>query len=115
MQKVALVAFNGETMCFAHVLLNALDMHARNYDVKLIIEGSATRQVLDLTEPGRPFADLYAKVKAAGLITAVCRACAAKMGSLESAEAQSLPLAGEMSGHPPLAEWAGAGYQIITF
>ena len=115
MQKVALVAFNGETMCFAHALLNALDMHSRNYDVKLIIEGSAARQVLDLSVPGVPFADLYAKVKAAGLITAVCRACASKMGSLEAAEAQSLPLVGEMSGHPPLAEWVQGGYQIITF
>jgi hypothetical protein len=114
MQKVALVAFNGETMCFAHALLNALDMHSRNYDVKLIIEGSATRQILDLNEPGKPFADLYAKVKAAGLITAVCRACASKMGSLEAAEAQSLPLVGEMSGHPPLAEWVQGGYQVIT-
>jgi hypothetical protein len=28
MKKVSLFAFNGEFMCFIHVLLNALDMHA---------------------------------------------------------------------------------------
>ena len=26
-KKIALVAFQGETMCFSHVLLNAIDMH----------------------------------------------------------------------------------------
>jgi hypothetical protein len=28
MKKLALVAFNGEFMCFIHVLLNALDVKA---------------------------------------------------------------------------------------
>jgi len=37
--KVALFAFNGDPMCFAHVLINALDLREKNYDVRLIIEG----------------------------------------------------------------------------
>ena len=43
MKKVALVVFNGEFMCFVHVLLNALDMKERGYDVKIVIEGAATK------------------------------------------------------------------------
>jgi hypothetical protein len=31
--RVVLVAFNGESMCFVHVLLNALDMKAKGYEV----------------------------------------------------------------------------------
>jgi hypothetical protein len=31
MKKVALFAFNGEPMCFVHVLLNALDMKEKDY------------------------------------------------------------------------------------
>jgi hypothetical protein len=50
-EKIALVAFNGEPMCFVHVLLNALDMHERGYDVKVIIEGSATRTANTLDGP----------------------------------------------------------------
>ena len=42
-KKVAIFAFNGETMCFAHALLNALDMKEKGYDIKLVIEGSATK------------------------------------------------------------------------
>ena len=32
MKKVALFAFNGELMCFVHVLLNALDMKEKGYE-----------------------------------------------------------------------------------
>ena len=33
MKKVVLFAFNGDFMCFIHVLLNALDMHEKGYEV----------------------------------------------------------------------------------
>jgi hypothetical protein len=45
MEKIALVAFNGELMCFAHILLNAFDMKTRNYQVEIIMEGSATKLI----------------------------------------------------------------------
>jgi hypothetical protein len=43
MKKIALFAFNRESFCFVNVLLNALDMNEKGYDVKVIIEGSATK------------------------------------------------------------------------
>ncbi|MBN1249136.1 MAG: DsrE family protein [Anaerolineae bacterium] len=114
-QKVALFAFNGEPMCFVHVFLSALDMAARDYDVKIIIEGSSTKTVNDFNEPGAQFHGLYQEVKASGLIDCVCKACAAKMGALPGIEAQGLPLCSEMKGHPSMARYIDAGYQIITF
>jgi len=33
MKKVALFAFNGESLCFVHVLLNALDLKDKGYEV----------------------------------------------------------------------------------
>jgi hypothetical protein len=38
MKKYALFVFNGDPMCFIHVLLNALDMHARQDTVRVILE-----------------------------------------------------------------------------
>ena len=35
MRKFVLFAFNGELMCFIHVLLNALDMQEKGFDVKI--------------------------------------------------------------------------------
>ncbi len=113
--KVALVAFEGEAMCFVHVLLNALDMADKGHDVAVIIEGAATKLIPELADPERPFANLYASTKDRGLIKAVCKACAAKMGALESAEAQGLPIVGDMKGHPSLEPYLTEGYQILTF
>jgi hypothetical protein len=113
--KVAIFAFNGETMYFVHALLNILDMKAKNYDAKLIIEGNATKQIKELAEPDKPFARIYEKTKGAGLIDCVCQACSAQTGSLESAKEQGLPLCSEMSGHPSIARYIDAGYQILVF
>lgn len=113
--KVAIFAFNGETMFFVHALLNALDMKEKGYDIKLIIEGSATKQIRELAEPGKPFTKIYEKAKEAKLIDCVCQACSAQTGSLESAKEQNLPLCAEMSGHPSIARYIDAGYQVLVF
>ncbi len=112
--KVAVFAFNGEEMCFIHALMNALDMKEKGYDVKLIIEGSATRLIKEAEAGKKPFTNLYTRAKKAGLIDCVCRACSAKMESLESAKQQELPLCDEMSGHPSMARYMDDGYEIIV-
>ena len=114
-ERVVLVAFQGEAMCFAHVLLNALDMNGRGVDVKVVIEGAATKLIAPLADPAQPFAGLNAKLKDQGLIDCVCQACAAKMGALDAAKEQGLPICGEMSGHPSLARYIEEGYRVITF
>ncbi len=115
MNKVMLVAFQGEPMCFVHVLLNALDMHEKGFRVKIIMEGAAVKLVKELNDPEKPFADLYKKVKDMELIEGVCKACAAKMGSLDSAIEQNLPILDNMHGHPSLAKYIEVGYEVVTF
>ena len=39
MDKVVIFAFNGNPMCFSHVLLNVLDMAEKGMDAKVVIEG----------------------------------------------------------------------------
>jgi len=114
-RKIALVAFNGEAMCFVHVLLNALEMDEKGFDVKVIIEGSATKLLDELDHEDHPFGKLYKAVREKGLIDCVCKACASKMWTLEGAEAQGLPLCEEMKGHPSLAKYIDDGYEVITF
>lgn len=115
MRKVALFAFTGEAPCVAHVLLNALDMKRRGYDVKVVLEGKATQQAKLLVEEGRPFANLYRAAKEQGLIDCVCQACAAVSGSLEAAIEQGLAVCDEMSGHPSVARYLEAGYEVLIF
>ena len=86
----------------------------KGYEDKLVIEGSAVTQVKELADADKPFANLYAKAKEAGLVDCVCKACANKMGSLEAALEQGLPLCDSMSGHPPMSDYLEKGYQVIA-
>ncbi len=115
MKKVALVTFNPEMMCFTHVLLYAVDFKEKGYEVKVVIEGGAVKLVSAFLKTDAPFADLFAKVKDAGLIDCICKACSAKLGSLEDAQKLGLNVAGTMMGHPSLEEYIDQGYQVITF
>jgi hypothetical protein len=114
-RKMAIVGFKGEMMCFAHALMNALDMHEKGFEVKLIIEGAACGTIGELAQEGKPFANLYEKARRAGLIDGICKACANQMGTLDEARRQQLPLLDEMLGHPSLGRYAADGYEVIVF
>jgi hypothetical protein len=115
MEKVALFVFNGDPMCFIHVLLNALDMKKKEYDIKTVIEGSAVKLIPELANEEHSLHGLWEKAKVAGVIEGVCRACSHKLGTLKDAEAQGLTLLEDMSGHPSIAGYRDAGYEVITF
>ena len=115
MSKICLVAFNGEAMCFVHVLLNAFDFKQKGYTVAVVIEGSACKLVKDLAVEANPFHAMWEQAKKDGLISAVCRACCMKLDSIESAQSQGLPLEADMKGHVALEKYIKEGYTMITF
>ena len=115
MKKVALVTYNPEMMCFAHVLLYAVDFKEKGYEVKVVIEGGAVKLVSAFRNEDAPFFDLFNRVREAGLIECVCKACSAKLGSMADAEALGLRVAGNLMGHPALEDYIDEGYQVITF
>ena len=115
MKKLALFVFNGDPMCFIHVLLNALDMKEKGIDLKIVIEGSATSLLPELAKPDNPLHRLWEKVKQAGLVEGVCKACSNKMGTLEASKEQGLMLLDEMSGHPSMARYRNNGFEIVSF
>ena len=108
MKKVVLFVFNGDPMCFIHVLLNAIDM-------KIVIEGAAVKLIPELAKKENPQNKLWEKVKAAELVAGVCKACSHKLGTLKDAESQKLELLNDMSGHPSIAKYMDDGYEVITF
>ncbi len=115
MKKFAMFVFNGEPMCFVHVLLNALDLNAKGHDAKIIIEGAATKLVPLLDGESNPFPRLYADAKEKNLIDAVCKACATQMGVLDEVRKSGLPIKDEMSGHPGMSSYVSDGYEILVF
>lgn len=115
MKKVALLAYNGELMCFAHVMLYALDFDKKGYEVKVVIEGSATKLIEELDKDDAPFSKPYKQLKEKGLLTCICQACSQKMGTLEEAKRQEIPVVGDMQGHPSIDRFLEEGYEIVSF
>lgn len=115
MKKNALVVFNGELLCFVHVLLNALDMKERGQESTIIFEGQSVNLVAELEKANNPFHALYLKARQQNLIRGVCRACSAKLGALEAVQTAGLPLLDDMSGHPSLAAIMAQGFTVLTF
>jgi hypothetical protein len=115
MKKFAFFVFNGELICFVHVLLNALDLNSKGFDVKIIIEGAATKLVPDLVSGSNSFPKLFQDARNANLISAVCKACSKQMGVLDSVLAGNLPIGDDLSGHPGMSTYINQGYEIITF
>ena len=115
MKKTVLFAFNGDPVCFVHVLLNALDMHDQGQHVQIVIEGAATQLLPALAQASHPLHQLWGKAQTAGLVAGVCKACATKLATIQAAREQQLPLMSEMSGHPSMARFQDAGYNIISF
>ncbi|MCU0614677.1 MAG: cytoplasmic protein [Desulfobacterales bacterium] len=115
MKKVVLVVFNGDPLCFIHVLLNALDMKHKGYDARIVMEGAATKLIPELAMEQNPLHVLWNKARNSQIIDGVCRACSNKMGVLKAAEDQGLKLLDDMAGHPGMALYLEEGFEIITF
>ncbi|MDZ7580115.1 MAG: DsrE family protein [Deltaproteobacteria bacterium] len=115
MKKAALFVFNGDPMCFIHVLLNALDLRSKDREVRIVIEGAATKLLPSLAEADNPLHGLWEKAKAAGLVEGACKACSKKMGTVAAAGSQGLALLDDMNGHPGMANYLDEGFEIITF
>jgi hypothetical protein len=115
MKKVALFIFNGDPVCFIHVLLNGLDMREKGMHGRMVVEGAATGLLPALADPANPLHKLWEKAKSTGIIDGVCKGCAHKMGTVNEAVNQGLTLLDDMSGHPSMARYIGAGYTVISF
>lgn len=115
MKKVALFVFNGDPVCFIHVLLNALDMKEKGYEARIVIEGAATGLIPELEKEENPLHGLWEKVKNLELVEGSCKACSKKMGTAEAAQALGLALLDDMTGHPAMAGYREKGFEVITF
>lgn len=115
MEKAVLFAFRGEIPCFVHVMLNAIDMREKGFEVQVVLEGESSRVLAQLSRPEHPMHALFEKTKAQGLFAGACKACAHAMGALAAVEAEGLPLLDAMHGHAGMAEWVLKGYRVITF
>ena len=115
-EKVAIFLFAGpEIPCrVMHAFVFARDVGERGGEATIILEGESPKWLLALTNPKHKLHGMYEKVKGAGLIGAVCRACAVQAGAVEAAEAEGLSLVGDAFGHVSLSQYIEQGYHVVT-
>lgn len=113
-QKTVIFAFQGNPMCFIHVLLNAIDLHEKGMEGAIVIEGEAVKLVPEMNQPGHFLSKHFQTAKTLGLIKEVCLACSKKLGVAEAVKKTGLPLQGDMSGHPSMSKYIEDGYKVIT-
>ena len=114
-KKIAIFLLAGPEMpCrMVHAFIWALDVVREDGEVRVILEGEAPRWLLELPDPEHGRHGLYRKVKDAGLIDAVCKACAVQARAVEAAAEEGLRLVSDASGHVSLMTYVEAGYQIV--
>ncbi|HSO19266.1 MAG TPA: cytoplasmic protein [Desulfosarcina sp.] len=115
MKKTALFVFNGDPVCFIHVLLNGMDMKAKAMEGRIVVEGAATALLPKLADSANPLHKLWEQAKSQGIVDGVCRGCAHKMGTADEAVRQGLPLLDDMTGHPSMSRYIEQGYEVISF
>ncbi len=111
MKKILFYGMTDQKMCFQHILMNALDLHASGKEVKIIFEGGSVKLISVFEEENNP---LYKKVKDLGLIKGVCLACSKMLGVYEANLKSGLPMLDDMNGHAGMEEYIENGYEVIS-
>ena len=96
-----------------HTFIWGLDVAGQDGKVRIVLEGEAPRWLLELPDPDHGRHGLYRKVKEAGLIDAVCKACAVQARAVEAAAEEGLRLVSDASGHVSLMPYIEAGYHVV--
>lgn len=108
---------NADPLVFVQAMLNALDFKEKSYEVVLVVEADATKQVSLLRNETKPFADIWQRVKSGDIRICVCRACARRNTVEPACVEQSLQLCAEpgTGGHVGVENYLSQGYQVLVF
>jgi hypothetical protein len=121
-RKLLFILFTDEPCRRNHALMYALDLTRQGHEVRVLIEGLATRCFHDLEDESSSFPRLFRQAEAQGLVAGACRkasgGCASDDPSRQVAErasARGTPLLDGMDGHASIAAFVRDGYEIVVF
>jgi hypothetical protein len=119
-RKLLFLVFTDEPCKQTHAFLYALDLHKKGYDVRLIVEGHATRSFAKLDDPSCTFAKVFAEANGLGIVAGACKTASRGCGSQDSSvektvSAQSVALLDDMDGHAGIEPFIRDGYEVLVF
>jgi hypothetical protein len=121
-RKVLFVLFAEDVCRQNHALMYALDLRDKGHEVKLILEGSATRMVSALRDaesagPGALLREARDKGILAGACGRASSGCASEdpaRNVADVAEAAGVRLLSEMRGHASIEPFVRDGYELVV-
>lgn len=115
MKKTVLFALNSELVVFAHVMLNAMEMKTRGWQVAVVIDGDATKHIGLLRNETKPYADAWRKLRSSGVELCACKSCAARNTVEPACIEQNIKLCSDLTGHPGIAAYLEQGAEVLVF
>lgn len=122
-RKFLFTCFTDDECRLTHAFWYAEELHRAGYEVRILLEGMATRCLTWLNDSERDaFIQAFQAAKQAGLLAGVCRAaasgCAGKgcaRAPIDVARELGLEEHHELSGHAGVSGWVERGYELIVF
>jgi hypothetical protein len=118
-RKILFVLFAEDSCRQNHALLYALDLREKGHEVKLILEGPATRMVNELTSESRPGA-LLREARDSGILAGACgrasSGCASEDPARKVAQlagAAGVRLLSDLRGHASIEPFVREGYELV--
>jgi hypothetical protein len=119
-RKILFVLFSEDACRQNHALLYALDLHEKGHEVKLILEGSATRMVSAMNLAESPPGALLRRARDAGILAGACGRASSGCASddparkvAELAEAAGVKLLRDLGGHASIEPFVRDGYELV--
>lgn len=96
-----------------NALMAAKEFISAGDEVRVVLDGAATRWPTELARPGHAYHGLYEAVR--DHVVGACAYCAGRFQVAEENEAHGVALLDEFEGHPSFRRLVLDGYLVLTF
>jgi predicted peroxiredoxin len=119
-RKILFILFAEDVCRQLHAFLYANDLHRKGYQIRIIVEGMATRLLADLEEAPPRLQKAVADAKTAGLIAGACLQASSGCGSAEdrnivdAIKARGVGFLSDLDNHAGIEPFIHEGYEVIA-
>lgn len=122
MRKLLFLVFTDESCRQTHALMYALDLHRRGYQVRVVLEGVATKVMHELEVDQSRIGSMLRDAREAGILAGACKrasgGCACDdpaRNVVDLAREHHIALLDDLDGHAGIEPFVREGYEVIVF
>jgi len=120
-RKFLFLLFSDDSCRQNHALMYALDLHNKGFEVRLILEGPATKLLADFARPDSRAGELLRQAHRAGIVAGACARASGGCASgdptrkvTDVAHTHGIALLADLDGHAGIEPFVREGYEVIA-